>query len=147
LRQDNYTVETSASFLKFEFHSEGPRGKIKKLVLYKPFKNNPAVFNLGFGDEGNDGVINDIAISDNKDSEKILATVALTVYKFYEKHPECFVYVTGSTKARTRLYRRGLTRNLDEILQDLDLFGFTDGSWTPFQTGLDYEAFLIRKKK
>ena len=70
---EKYIVETSASFLKFEFHSEGPKGRIKKLVLYKPFRNNPNVFNLGFGDEGKNGEINDVAVSDNKDSEKILS--------------------------------------------------------------------------
>ena len=147
MKYDKYIVETSASFLKFEFHSEGPKGIIKKLVLYKPFENNPDVFNLGFGDEGKNGEINDVVVSDNKDSEKILATVALTVYKFYENHPDCFVYVTGSTKARTRLYRMGIVKNLEEILNDFDMFGFVKGVWKPFQKGVDYDAFLIKKKK
>lgn len=85
-------------------------------------------------------------ITNNHDSQKVLATVALTVLKFYEKYPDCYVFVTGSTKTRTRLYRIGLTNNLEEIRNDFNIFGFIQGSWETFEKGHDYEAFLIKKK-
>jgi hypothetical protein len=147
MKYDKYYVEASRSFLKFEFYSEGPKGKIKKQVVFKPFENNPTVFNLGFGDVDATGEINDTAITNNQDSQKVLATVALTVYKFYEKHSNCYVFATGSTKTRTRLYRMGVANNLEEIRNDFEVFGFIRKSWEPFEKGRDYEAFLIKKKR
>lgn len=76
----------------------------------------------------------------------MLATVALTVFKFYEKHPDSYIYVTGSTKTRTRLYRIGISNNLEEIPNEFHLFGFIKDSWEPFEAGHDYEAFLVKKK-
>jgi hypothetical protein len=147
MKYDKYYVEASRSLLKFEFYSEGPKGKIKKQVVFKPFENNPDVFNLGFGDVDATGEINDTSITNNQDSQKVLATIALTVFKFYEKHPNCYVFATGSTKTRTRLYRIGLTNNLEEIRNDFEIYGFIQKSWEPFEKGCDYEAFLIKKKR
>ncbi len=147
MKYDKYYVEASRSFLKFEFYSEGPKGKIKKQVVFKPFEDNPTVFNLGFGDVDATGEINDTAITNNQDSQKVLATVALTVYKFYEKHSNCYVFATGSTKTRTRLYRMGVANNLEEIRNDFEVFGFIRKSWEPFEKDRDYEAFLIKKKR
>jgi len=147
MRDGNYKVETSSSLLKFEFHSDGPNGKIKKRVAFKPFANNSDVFNLGFGDVDTSGEINDTVISNNSDSQKVLATVALTVYKFYERHPDSWVFATGTSKLRTRLYRMGITNNLEEIRNDFYVFGFIKKAWEPFEKGREYEAFLIKKKR
>ena len=133
--------------MKFEFYSDGPKGTIKKQVIFKDFESNPLVYNLGFGDVDKNGEINDTVVSDNHDSQKVLATVALTVFKFYEKHPDCYVFVTGSTRARTRLYRIGVANNLDEIRNDFHVFGFIEETWETFEIGRDYEAFLIKRKR
>lgn len=59
----------------FEFVSIGPNGRINKLVQYTP-TNYKDLYNLGFGDKNIDtGEIDDNAISNNGDSEKVLATV------------------------------------------------------------------------
>lgn len=147
MKHDKYHIEASSSLLRFEFHSDGPRGKIKKQVVFKAFREHPNVFNLGFGDVDENGEINDTVITNNHDSRKVLATVALTVLKFYEKHPDCYVFVTGSTKTRTRLYRIGITNNLAEIGNDFDLYGFINESWETLVKDRDYEAFLVKKKK
>jgi len=147
MEYDRYYIEASSSLLKFEFHSEGPKGKIKKQIVFKAFKDNPNVFNLGFGDVDETGEINDMVITNNHDSTKVLTTVALTVYKFYEKHPDSYVFITGSTKTRTRLYRIGITNNIDKIKNDFDVYGFIEKSWESFEKDCDYEAFLIKKKK
>lgn len=76
-----YKVEASDSSLMFEFLSEGPNGKIKKKVAFKPIDENPFVFNLGFGDVDANGEIDDVIISNNGDSQKVLATVAFTVFE------------------------------------------------------------------
>ena len=106
------------------------------------------VYNLGFGDYDETAKsINDLSVTNNGDSLKVLATVASTVYAFIEKHPNSYILATGSTNVRTRLYRMGITNNLAEITEDFVVYGFTDkGNWEEFEIGEDYEAFLITKK-
>ena len=106
------------------------------------------VFNLAFGDyDRTTNSIDDLSITNNGDSLKVLATVASTVYAFTEKHPESWIFATGSTSARTRLYRMGITNNLVKIQTDFRVFGLRikDNEWEEFIVGEDYEAFLITK--
>ncbi|MBX2931939.1 MAG: hypothetical protein KF781_08350 [Chitinophagaceae bacterium] len=107
------------------------------------------VYNLAFGDYDEKAKsIDDLAVTNNGDSLKVLATVASTVYAFTEKHPNALIIATGSTAARTRLYRMGITNNLAEISEDFIIFGYTkDEKWVEFETGEDYEAFLVIKKE
>ncbi len=100
-----YTAERLA--LYYEFISEGPKGQIRKMVEYTA-TTVENVYNLAFGDyDETIGGINDKVITNNGDSQKILATVASTVYSFTGKYPEAGIYATGSTIVRTRLYRMG----------------------------------------
>ena len=132
---EKYDIIASASLMQFEFYSSGPKGKILKQVAFRPFPNMPNVYNIGFGDVDADGQINDLIITGNDDSQKVLATVAITVYKFFEKYPAFYVYATGSSKARSRLYRMGFTNNLDEILLTFIVFGFFNNKWERFEKG------------
>lgn len=146
MRHAKYHIETSSTSLKFEFVSNGPNGTIRKQVLFRQ-TNNPKVYNLGFGDVDEvTGEINDLSISNNNDSQKVLATVALTVTDFFERYPDKYVFATGSTKSRTRLYRIGISNNLEEIKKDFEVFGFNENNqWEVFQKRTNYDAFLIRK--
>lgn len=90
--------------------------------------------------------VDDTVISDNGDGQKVLATVAATVYAFTDKYPEAWIYATGSTKSRTRLYRIGLTNNLDDITEGFELYGQRGGEWQEFVSGIEYEAFLVRRR-
>jgi hypothetical protein len=145
MRHDRYPVEASASFSEFEFYSEGPKGRIKKRVKFIPFGNGSGVYNLAFGDVAPNGEIDDLSITNNNDSQKVLATVAHTAYDFFENHLNSFIYATGSTKARTRLYRMGITNNLAEITTDFIVYGFCENGWEAFEKRKEYEAFLIKK--
>ena len=144
---EKYEINASASLLLFEFNSVGPKGTIKKQVEFEAFPNNPTVYNIGFGDVDKSGKINDLVITGNEDSQKVLATVALTVFKFFEKYPSFYVYATGSTKARSRLYRMGIANNLDEILLSFDVFALFNNKWEKFLKGKNYDEFLIRLKR
>jgi hypothetical protein len=77
----------------------------------------------------------------------VLATVAMTVYKFYEANPGCYVFVTGSTKTRTRLYRIGISKRLTEIRKDFNVYGLLSGKWQDFSEGVDYEGFMVKMKE
>ena len=147
LNKEKYTYKSESKFEFFEFYSEGPKGIIKKVVEFQPTSDDN-VYNLAFGDFINDSErINDLIVTNNGDSSKVLATVAPTVYAFVEKHPKSWIIATGSTEARTRLYRMGITNNLAEISQDFDIFGYTKlEQWVKFEIGEDYEAFLLTKK-
>ena len=123
---ERYGVKISNATMTFDFISEGPRGSIKKRVEYKQMGENQ-VYNLAFGDVIEEtNVLDDKVISDNKDSKKVLTTVASTVYTFIGKYPNAVVYAEGSNLARTRLYRIGISNNLEELTEQFDVYGFLD---------------------
>ena len=77
----------------------------------------------------------------------LLATRTLSaIYAFFDKHPDVFVYATGSTSARTRLYRMGIARFYDEMVQDFDLYGQIGDEFYEFEIGKDYSGFLAQRK-
>jgi hypothetical protein len=130
----------------FEFISEGPKGLIHKLVRYQP-TNLKDVYNLAFGDKDHTtGNIDDTVISNNKDSEKVLTTVAATVYAFTDKYPDAWIYATGSTKSRTRLYRMGITKFISEVNDNFEVLGERNDDWEDFSENVEYDGFLVRRK-
>ncbi|MBV4358590.1 DUF6934 family protein [Pinibacter aurantiacus] len=146
MKIDKYLLKSECSFIIFEFISEGPKGNIHKVIHFQK-TNQPRVFNLAFGDKNLDtGDIDDLAISNNNDGEKVLATVVSAVYAFFEKHPDSFVYATGSTKSRTRLYRMGITKYYGEMVADFYLYGRTDDGFQEFELNKDYIGFLAQRK-
>ena len=146
MKLERYELKAEKSLMVFEFMSDGPKGQIPKLVQFGE-TNLKDLYNLAFGDKDiSTGEISDSVVSNNGDSEKVLATVVATIYAFTDKHPEAWVYAAGSTKSRTRLYRMGLTRYLNEILEDFDLYGQRCGEWESFEKGVEYEAFLAQRK-
>jgi len=147
MNRPKYLYRSEGEFLYYEFISEGPKGSVRKIVEYTE-TGTKDVYNLGFGDHDEEtGNINDLSVTNNGDSLKVLATVASTVYAFTEKHPGAWILATGSTAVRTRLYRMGITNNLAEITVDFKVYGYTTkGTWEEFVVGEDYEAFLLTKK-
>jgi len=146
MKLDKYELKSGELLEVFEFVSVGTKGKIPKIVQYTP-TNYKDLYNLGFGDKNIEtGEIDDTVISNNGDSEKVLATVITTLYAFIDKHQNAMVYATGSTKSRTRLYRMGITKYLNEIKEDFDIFGELEYGWEEFRKDVDYEAFLVKLK-
>jgi hypothetical protein len=142
-----YKVDTSQDFQTFEFESVGVKGSITKVVRFSEI-NVKGYYNLGFGDKDPiTNFISDLSVSNNGDSQKVLATVATTLYVFTDQYPEVTVIITGSTDARTRLYRMGITNNLEEIEKDFEIMGLTETKWEKFQKNVVYRAFLVRRMK
>ena len=132
--------------MAFEFISVGPKGEISKIVNYSE-TNLKGLYNLAFGDKDlRTGAVSDLSISNNGDSEKVLATVIATVYAFTDYYPDCYVYATGSTKARTRLYRMGLTKYFSEVKKDFQIYGLRNDDWENFEKDVEYDAFLAKRK-
>ncbi len=143
---NHYDVNISKDFQTFEFKSIGLKGNVTKVVRYSEI-NVKGFYNLGFGDKDSiTGFISDLTVTNNGDSQKVLATVAVTLYAFTDKNPEATVLATGSTEARTRLYRMGITNNLEEIEKDFIIMGLTEANWENFRKNVAYGAFLVRRK-
>ena len=144
--ENHYEVDVSLDFETYEFVSVGPNGDVVKVVRYSEI-NVKGYYNLGFGDKDPiTGFISDLTVTNNGDSQKVLATVAATLYAFTNENPEATIIATGSTKARTRLYRMGITNNLEEIKKDFIVFGLTETGWESFRINIGYGAFLVRRK-
>ena len=143
------SILISADTREFTFVSNGPKGQIKKMVQYIE-TGDPNIYNLAFGDLLPDGRIDDHIKNDNKDRNKVLATVAITAYEFTARYPEKIVFFTGSSPERTRLYRMALTINLEKLSLDFEIFGATlQGKQyfiENFLKGKNYHAFAIRRK-
>ena len=108
MKLPKYEIEAEDSLEVFAFVSEGPKGNIQKLIKFSE-TSLKGFYNLAFGDKDLlTGEIDDIVVSKNGDSEKVLATIVSAVYAFTDRKKEAWVYATGSTPARTRLYRMGL---------------------------------------
>ncbi len=146
MKIDKYLVVVGETSMVFEFVSEGVHGSISKLVIYSETHLHN-FYNLGFGDKDEaTGKIDDEVITNNGDSEKVLATVASTLYIFMEKYPDAMVFAMGSTKARTRLYRIGITNHITQIQKDFDVYGLLENGWHYFEKQTEYSAFLVTGK-
>lgn len=142
---EKYDTIVTEDVLSFSFIGVGPKGHIQKLVIYQHVEG--PLYNLAFGDRNGElGTINDLITSDNKDTEKVLATVASTIFDFFAVHTGTIVLAQGSSHSRTRLYRRYLTTFFDFIDKEFLLYGELDDKIERFIKGKDYRAFLITKK-
>jgi len=146
MKLDRYELKSDQDFTTFEFLSEGPKGKIEKIIQFS-LVNERNLYNLAFGDkDAITGELNDRTITDNGDSEKVLATVVSAVYAFCHRFPDAWIYATGSTASRTRLYRMGINKYYDIVVNDFKIFGQELSEWELYVKGKEYEAFVIQRK-
>lgn len=146
MHYDKYEITPGDTAMVYEFVSQGPKGDVKKVVMYS-HTGITDLFNLGFGDKnGVTGELDDRVVTNNGDSLKVLATVASTVYLFTNLFPNALVGAVGSTAARTRLYRILISNNLETIRRDFEVYGFLDGDWKTFSADTNYLAFLLKRK-
>lgn len=57
------------------------------------------------------------------------------------------VYSKGSTESRTRLYQIGISKFYKEIEKDFEIFGELDGRFERFKKDVNYNSFIVIKKK
>lgn len=148
MKLDRYEFKSGDTFSTYEFLSEGPKGKIEKVIQFTLINQANLFFNLAFGDKNLEtGEIDDMIITDNGDSEKVLATVVSAVYAFCDKFPKAWIYATGSSAARTRLYKMGINKYFDIVEDDFEIFGLTENEWERFIKGKNYQAFAVQRKE
>ena len=89
-----YPFTSSSKSLIFEFVSNGINGSINKAISYTCVNEKDQIYNLCFGDnlgidpETGELKIDDLAVSNNRDMPKILATVASSAYIFSKEYPD-----------------------------------------------------------
>ena len=143
---EKYHLKADETLSVFEFISEGRQEAVRKLIHFQPTYTE-GLYNLAFGDERpSTDEIDDLAVTNNGDTDKVLGTVVAALYAFFAKYPAALVYATGSTRARTRLYRMGITRFQEEMRVDFLLFGQTGQEFYPFEPGREYDGFLAQRK-
>ena len=144
---DHYSYFASNDFKDYEFYSIGPKGRIKKVVLFTRVVRESTFYNLAFGDIDPDtGLLDDTVVTDNNDRDLVLATVANTINDFCDRYGNHFIYAEGSTPARTRLYQISISALWDEISLNFDVYGFSDGEWRRFEKNVNYAAFFVKRK-
>jgi hypothetical protein len=146
---ERYPYINSNDFQDYEFYSDGPKGRIKKIVMFTKIPNSePPIYNLGFGDQDPEsGETDDVVVSNNEDRDVVLATVANTIVEFCNHYGNHYIYAKGSTAARTRLYQMGIAGLWEEISKDFDVYGLKDDVWHGFEPyTVNYDAFLVKQK-
>lgn len=148
MKLEKYNLVKDAANFTYDFYSEGPNGRIKKVVRFQHMpKISENVFNLAFGDlDEETGLIDDLVISNNNDRLKVLKTVAEAVADFIKFRPKAIILIKGSTLSRTRLYQMGMSFFWLEISQLYEIYGNLGREWLPFRKGVNYERFMIFKK-
>lgn len=142
-----YSVNINSDQLVFtyQFISEGPKGNILKLVQFTQIEGD--FNNLAFGDYCPiRKMLDDKVVSDNGDRDKVLATVANCVRSYSRQFPERNIYATGSTPGRTRLYQMGIGKYRHDIENEFDIMGYAPQGWIPFETNINFQAFLLTRK-
>lgn len=138
-------VVASEDFRQFDFVSHGKKGSICKRVAFTMTEMDN-IFNLAFGDVGEDGELDDLRVSDNGDRNKVLATVVDIVTTYTDRYPGRWILFQGSTESRTRLYRMAIGLNLEELSVKFGIYTFMDEEFVSFRKNMNVNAFLIKRK-
>lgn len=143
---EKYDTIVTEDVLSFSFISVGPKGHIQKLVIYQHVEG--PLYNLAFGDRNGElGTINDLIISDNKDTEKVLATVASTIFDFLQFTLERQYQLKAAHIPEQDFIEGILPHFLTLQTKEFLLYGELDDKIERFIKGKDYRAFLITKKQ
>ncbi len=143
---DRYEIKAGSNLTTFEFLSEGRKGEIMKIIQFQQM-NLDNLYNLAFGDKNLDtGTLDDKVVTDNGDSEKVLATVVSAIYAFADRYPDSWIYATGSTESRTRLHRMGINKYYEIVVLDFEIMGEYRNEWEGYEFGKDYQAFAVHRK-
>lgn len=142
---DKYPILFDRDQTTYGFDSDGPKGLIPKLVSFTAIGMN--IYNLSFGDVSEEtGEMDDVVRSNNGDRNKVLATIAMTIFDFMSRHPGAHIFIEGNTPARTRLYQMAISYGYFDIAPIFGIRGYSNGKWGEFEVGGCYTAFVLFQK-
>ena len=145
---ERYDYDRERTYKEYFFFSEGPNGRVLKSVRFDLVKTRPMhVYNLVLGDWDNEqGEIDYWSVTNNGDTEKVLATVAAIVLDFTDIFNRAVIRIKGGDDARTRLYQMRINKYLDEINEIFNVCGDLDGDLIEFQKNVKYNKFFIARR-
>jgi len=141
--KDSYPIKKLPITKGYIFVSIGNQGRIVKVVLYQYSNNN--FYNLAFGDWIN-GDVNDSIVSNNNDLQKVISTVAKTIYQFTEEYPLAIIKIQGVDSKRTKLYNTIFRRRFFEIKENFSVKGIVNGKREDYNPSKSYEKFEVKRK-
>jgi hypothetical protein len=144
-----YPFEKYTEKYYYDFFSMGPQGTVRKLVCFELADTTTfQTFNLAFGDaRENSDEIDDLVVTNNNDSLKVLLTVAIIALEFLRFRPRAWIHVQGNTAVRNRLYRVWIGKFWNEIDQYFTVMGQRNGYWQPFEKEIMFDRFMFICKK
>jgi len=141
-----YEFKKTKDGLRYSFYSEGPRGRIGKVIAFQWMRGlGSGTFNLAFGDFNEDtDQLDDRSVSDNHDRLKVLHTVAAVVIDFLRDHPRSIILIKPSTITRARLNSIKMKEQEESDLEKSIRAHITVVDKLPFRIA-DDDPFLVRK--
>lgn len=127
------------------FESHGSK-KVMKAVQFTHVYDR--IYNLGLADVAN-GKLNFRELAFSDDSWKVFNTVAAITIQFAEFYPDARILIRAADEKRLNLYNLIFQRRIKQIETFFEVFGFLDYKADvsePFQVGVKYEAFIVKRK-
>jgi len=146
---EKYIIKTRNDFLEYSFYSKGPNGVIRKVAIFTPIEAmGYHYYNPGFGDwNGKEQGIDDNIVTNNNDTEKVLASVAAIITEFCSHYPESLIGIEASTESRMRLYQMKINKYWSEIQGDFKIFGqIESGEIINYEPGIKCLKFFGKRK-
>lgn len=145
MEEIRYPFERPVTEIRYDFKSISQSKEVRKRVIFTT-SDYQSIYNLALVDVLEDGSLSDITESRNKDMNMILATVIGVLEDFFRANTELIVVFRGSDERRQRLYRLIISRDLERIQSQFQVFGGLEGDKAePFVPNKKYDYFLIVK--
>ncbi|MCF2520551.1 DUF6934 family protein [Dyadobacter sp. CY351] len=144
MKHNYYPYLASEDYLSFTFSSISQKHIVRKKAEFLLISED--VCNFAFGDLTENNEIDDRAVTDNKDTNMVLATVIRILLEFLDTHKNKAVYFQGSTPSRTRMYQIILRKEKPNWETSLIVYGIFDGEIMPYETDFKFDAFIVKQK-
>ena len=145
MNEKSYPFQISTANIRYTFESISEKQIIEKAVIFIE-TSYPNIYNLALVDVLADGTESDITVSNNNDLVVVMATVMKIIDDFLNKFTDKSVIFRGSDFRRTRLYRIIISREYRLISEQFKVLGLKDGTFYPFDSSIEFDAFLICKQ-
>lgn len=84
---ERYELEASSNFTKYSFTNQGKNGQVNKEVEFQILIDN--LYNIASGDKCKiTGKIDDLTVTNNGDTAKVLTTFVAAVFNFLDHYPD-----------------------------------------------------------
>jgi hypothetical protein len=146
MNEPNYPFHNTNDKLLFEFESVSDEKTIKKVVEYRLINPEISLYNLALVDILTNGEASDTIVSNNNDMIKVLSTVFQSLLSFFLLKPNSRVLIQSNSAARIRLYRIAISKNIVQLEHKFSVLGFIGSEVEIFETGKNYDGFVISQK-